>query len=375
LSDSENVDPADFLESSSKRKKVESVHDLCKPSAFTLKTFSKPKSRIQSSSVLTARPETPIINTTIKPTIVSSAPAAACRSPTLSKRSGILSSRRTRLNAPAFGSRSRAPLSLAAAVNGTLANKKHKRRSDAATLEDSKPRSWFFDIYEETDAQQEDVVNDWTMTQSARTLDISDDESKTATREERGKGKENIPPNELGTAAPAAPITVVSVQPATSRKDMMTEEPRTPLGDLNPSEYYAEGLDATSVVLVAEDMPEPEEQVAAEVLKTQTQSVDFNFNAELVASDAENQHNLMQHSELTNLISSASSTLRFAPTEHHNIEASSGLFDQYPDRSDDVENDENVEPTYQDIEIWESGSAKDEAGEIDSGECGIFAEL
>jgi hypothetical protein len=373
LSDSENVDPVDFRESSSKRKKVDTADDLCKPSTFTLKTFSKPKSRIQSSSVLTPRAETPTINTTVKPTITSSAPPAAGRSSTSSKRSGILSSRRTRLNAPAFGSRSRAPLSLAAAVNGTLANKKHKRRSDAATLEESKPKSWFFDIYEETEVQQEFVINEWTMTQSACTLDISDDESKTATREERGK--ENIPPNELGTMALAAPITIAPIQPATSRKDMMPDEPRTPLGDLNPSEYYAEGCDATSVVLVAEEVTEPEKPVAAEVLEAQTLSVDFNFNAEPVAADTGIQHNLMQHSELNNLLSSVAPILPPAPADHHNIEVGSGLFDQHRDHSDDVENDENVEPTYQDIEIWESGSAKDEAGETDSVDCGIFAEL
>ncbi|ERF75834.1 hypothetical protein EPUS_01200 [Endocarpon pusillum Z07020] len=363
LSDSENVDPIDFKAAGSKRMKTDTSDDLCKPSAFTLKTFPKPKSRISSSSILTPRPETPTINTAIKPTITSSAPAAAGRSPIKSKRSGILSNRRTRLNAPVLGGRSRAPLSLAAALNGTIANKKHKKHVDTATLEDSKPKSWFFDIYEETEAQQDFVVNEWTMTQSACSLDISDDESKAVTQDDRGK--ENVPPNEVHSLAITPSGNAPSTQAATSRKDMMTDEPRTPLGDLNPSDYYADGHDATSIVLVAEDEPEPEKPTASDAaqdLTPEAPSTDFNFSAGLPATEGE-QDKLMTKAELSSLLLGAASSL---PSEQDDVEA--GLFDRCHGGADA----ETVEPA--DIEIWESGSAKDESGDMEARDS-IFAVL
>lgn len=366
--------------------------DLCKPSTFALKTFPKPKSRITSSSVLISRPETPIINTIVKQPLPSSAPAAAGRSPTRSKRSGILSNRRTRLNAPVFGSHSRSSLSLAAAVNGTLASKKHKRSSDATTLEESKPQSWFFDIYEETDNQQDFVVKEWTMTQSACTLDISDDESKTTTREERGK--ENIPPNELHSTTSVAPLTVASATQmvGVSRKDMMTDEPRTPLGDLNPSIYYGQGLDATSVVLVAEDDPlVPNEGAAAATTATEefsttaqlpslsssSSALDFTFHADLPpppidhagSSQAAPLTNLMNTSEINHLLHRASCSFLARQHDPHHIETGH-LFDTFSatgggddDHHDDDLDAENIEPANPDcdIDIWESGSAKDEA--------------
>ncbi len=221
------------------------------------------------------------------------------------------------------------------------------------------------------------MVSEWTMTQSACTLDISDDESKTATREERGK--ENIPPIELNPVVTTAPATAATTEVPTSRKDMMTDEPRTPLGDLNPSEYFAEGCDATSVVLVAEDPADPANPAnpvpshAAEtgILINHTPSVDFNFNAEITTSAEEHDDKLMAKSELSDLLLSVSSTL---PIEHHHgVEA--GLFEKCNGGRDG----ENAGPA--NIEIWESGSAKDEAGETGDAEMGmgmcesIFAEL
>lgn len=343
--------------------KTDTSDDLCKPSAFTMKTFPKPKSRIASSSILTPRPETPRVNTAIKPTITSSAPAAAGRSPTKSKRTGILSNRRTRLNAPALGSRSRAPLSLAAALNGTLANKKHKKHVDTATLEDSKPKSWFFDVYEETEAQQDFVVNEWTMMQSAGSLDISDDEGKAVTKDDRGK--ENVPPNEVHSLTIHPSGNAPSTQAATSRKDMMTDEPRTPLGDLNPSDYYADGHDATSIVLVAEDEAEPEKPTtsdAAQDLNPEAPSPDFNFSAGVPTTEGE-QNKLMTDAELSSLLLGAASSL---PSDQDDVEA--GLFDRCHGGADA----QAVEPA--DIEIWESGSAKDESGEMEARDS-IFAVL
>ena len=98
-------------------------------------------------------------------------------------------------------------------------------------------------------------MSEWTMTQSATILDISDDESKA--KEANDRGKENIDPNELSmpvtrSMAKAAAATTTAA-PSISRKDKMTDEVRSPLSDLNPADYFAEGLDATSVVLVHDE--------------------------------------------------------------------------------------------------------------------------
>ena len=146
---------------------------------------------------------------------------------------------------------------------------------------------------------------------------------------------------------------------------MMTDEPRTPLGDLNPSDYYAEGFDAASVVLVAEDVAEPERLVAsdvAETLKSQTLLTGSGSNAEPSSTEGE-QDKLMTASELGNLLLNAAPTL---PSEHHDFEA--GLFNKCND------GDDAGVPEPADIEIWESGSANEDAGDMEARES-IFSEL
>ena len=100
-------------------------------------------------------------------------------------------------------------------------------------------------------------MNEWTISQSAVSLDISDDESKS--KERVDKGKENIDPNEV-----SVPLTrsMAAAKAASQdlRKDIMTDDTRSPLGDLNPAGYYAEGLDSTSVVLVQDEVQEVEKQ-------------------------------------------------------------------------------------------------------------------
>ncbi len=99
-------------------------------------------------------------------------------------------------------------------------------------------------------------MNEWTMTQSTTGLDISDDESKSMNKKSPSdKGKENIDPNDLNSA-PVTRSMAAAVAAAELREEIkMGDEGdlRTPLGDLNPTEFYAEGLDATSVVLVHDD--------------------------------------------------------------------------------------------------------------------------
>ena len=146
--------------------------------------------------------------------------------------------------------------------------------------ENSKPKSWFFDIYEESEQDQGDRMNEWTISQSATCLDISDDEGKS--KEHTDRGKENIDPLES-----SAPVTrsMAAAKVATQelKQDIIIDDARSPLGDLNPANFYAEGLDATSVVLVQDDAAEEEKKTQPQPTVEQSPSVaevsDFTFSA------------------------------------------------------------------------------------------------
>lgn len=91
------------------------------------------------------------------------------------------------------------------------------------------------------------------MQHSTTVLDISDDEGKTVPSD--GRGKENIPPVELGIELPSSPTTATAtatVVPA-SRKESRMEEDRAPLGELNAADFYAEDCNAFSYVVVHEE--------------------------------------------------------------------------------------------------------------------------
>ena len=184
------------------------------------------------------------------------------------------------------------------------------------------------------------------MTQSANILDISDDESKAKSKTDRGK--ENIDPNE----APSAPVTrsqaKAAVEVAASRKDLMTDEARSPLGDLNPADYYTEGLDATSVVLVQEEVSEKEEHASINNILASDTKAEFTFEAKAELENLED-----THVDLVALVASS-----VAANDLDNAET---LVDETEVR-DEAEACE--------IEIWESESAKDEQENVPEG---VFA--
>ena len=180
-------------------------------------------------------------------------PPPAGRSPK-SKRIGILSRHRvsaspfTRVDPPSFGLNKTGglPFSIDDALASMVSS--HKLRKPARTKEpvaetvlDGMPKGWMFDIH--TDGQQEEASN--LMEHSTCTLDISDDEtSKTKMFDE--ENKENIAPD----SGINAPVSNAVAAIHTSRKHMMTDEPRSPLGDLEASDYYAAGCDATSYITI-----------------------------------------------------------------------------------------------------------------------------
>ena len=142
-----------------------------------------------------------------------------------------------RINPPTFsvgGSQTSQPFSIDAALAGTVPALALKSKSGPRT------RGWHFDIHEDT--PDEEMAN--LMEHSTCTLDISDDEAGSPLKGDKDN-KENIPPVD----GPAA-VLDIATQVTATRRDMMTDEPRKPLGDLVAQDFYAADCDATSVILI-----------------------------------------------------------------------------------------------------------------------------
>jgi len=315
--DSENLDPI-LLASPKRSKGVDGsfpVKDLFKPSQFVL-TKAPPSpndigspikstslaslSRPSSRPILQARSPAPKLNTTVSKSTPLTAPAG--RSPTR-KRIGILNRRRTaspftRIDPPRFGAPapSSAPFSIDAALSGTIpsygARQAQRSRSTASDIPQSlhEPETkdtWFFDIHEDT--AEETMTN--LMEHSTYTLDISsDEESSTRSKDERGK--ENVPPmddvSQTRFSAPTSAQTQdassqdlkVRIKSSRRRREIemgAIDVDRSPLGDLAAEDFYAEGCDEASVVVVQEEAEtDVEDQEEVDVNATCT----FDFVAE-----------------------------------------------------------------------------------------------
>lgn len=338
--DSENVDPT-FAKRSKGSNVATPAKDIFKPSAFVLKAApslsATPEIRSYaspikpaSSSRRTLHPRSPVsrLNAGISKSSPIYAPAG--RSPTRGKRTGILSNRRrtvgpyARVDPPSFSLGSEAPFSLDAALKGTIpgygASRPAPKQSNALPEPDMKA-SWFFEIHEDTPEQE--MTN--LLQHSTCTLDISSDEEseRKASRERaEGRDKENIPPPD-------------DVSQTSSRRaarlgadDMVVEKERVALGEMKTSDFYAEGCDETSVILVPadeEDQPQKVE-VPSPIVK------DFALIPELSAVDSASE----TEQDIDTLISK--------PTEGSSKAAVL----------------EPMEGTGDSFELWESGSAKDE---------------
>ena len=121
-----------------------------------------------------------------------------------------------------------------------MPSRRSPKKAKSIDVHDSKAKSWNFKIYE--DSPEEELGN--IMEHSTGILDISDDEESIAKKNDRGK--ENVPPPEVASVIATAPA------PAT-RKNLMVDEPRSPLGDLEASEFFGIGVDASSVFIVPAD--------------------------------------------------------------------------------------------------------------------------
>ena len=239
--DSENIDPLVFFGSNKKAKAFDFGNTkLSKAPMFALTPTNAPSKRVEVSQIAgqKRKGEDDLSTTSSKRQEPSSAPAPAGRSPK-SKHKGLLSRRRfsanpfTRVDPPTFAQNGSLPFSIDSALAGTANGLKTKSKTKASS------KGWHFNIHEDT--QDDEMAN--LMEHSTSTLDISDDEGHGSPTKGDRDNKENIAPADYqqGGNSPS------------SRRDLMTDEVRSPLGDLNAKDYYAAGCDASSIFVVHTD--------------------------------------------------------------------------------------------------------------------------
>lgn len=179
------------------------------------------------------------------------------------------------------------------------------------------------------------------MQHSTCVLDISDDEGKPSSD---GRGKENIPPVELGISLPNS--TSSSRQQRTSRKASAVnmDEDRVPLVELNAADYYGDCCHAFSYAVVYDDVCENENTVKESKAESQTSS-----SLPLPKSHS----HVRRGSSLQNVESISAILEATAPVKSDSAEK----------QTEEIKSDSNL-----DFEIWESGSASGEAVAVENAE-------
>lgn len=262
-----------------------------------------------------------------------------------------------RVDPPAFGlsSKSAAPFSLDAALKGTLSSYTSRETvvaaepvSTSASLglgelhEGDSKSSWFFEIHEDT-AEQE-MTN--LLQHSTCVLDISsDEETETRRQRERAEGKENVPPVD-DVSQTSRPRTA---RQAAGADAIMFEKERSPLGEMNVRDYFSEGCDENSVIIVPGD---DEEEVAQ-----QPEVVAADVAVFVDASPAEEPAQVSLPALEVNDIAPVSEEL--APETSH-IKTVEELMQKSEGPAPCAALLEPMEGTGESFELWESGSAKDE---------------
>lgn len=175
------------------------------------------------------------------------------------------------------------------------------------------------------------------MQHSTCVLDISDDEGKASSD---GRGKENIPPVELGISIPNSTTTSRRNTPRKAPAVKMDED-RVPLVELNAADYYGDGCHAFSYAVVFDDEYEDENTLKESEKNSQTPS-------SLHVPRASSHSHVRRGSSLQNVESISSILEATAPVKSDPAEK----------QTEEARVDSNL-----DFEIWESGSASGEAVE------------
>ncbi|KAK4185868.1 hypothetical protein QBC35DRAFT_289123 [Podospora australis] len=304
-----------------------------KPSASS---FSRPRNFLQ--------PKSPAARLTSITTAATPRTAPAGRSPTRgSKRIGILSKRRhtQRIDPPSFGLASSVPFSLDAALKGSIpaysgSLRSSSNPSDSLVLGSGDMQSsWFFDIHEDTPEQE--MTN--LLQHGTCTLDISSDEESEKSRDRaEGRDKENIPPaDDISQTNFSRSARVLDID------DMVIEKQRGPLAEMNVADYYAEGCDEESVILIPGDEDEEEDHAESSENVRQLPPVPA-F------------HDEPRHHQEVEEQQPETHAVTLADVESVSVDDIMGNGD--PSKATAVL--EPIEGTGESFELWESTSAKDE---------------
>jgi hypothetical protein len=250
---------------------------------------------------------------------------------------------------PSFNLGSAAPFSLDAALKGTIAS--YSGRSSASALSSSLGESelnssWFFNIHEDTPEQE--MTN--LLQHNTCTLDISSDEEtelKARRARDEGLNKENIAPVDdiSQTQAPRLGATA-------GPDEMVFEKTRGALVEMNAADYYAEGCDATSVVIVAED-----DDTAETVAEEQQPASVAAFNVPAVEAVSE-----VAPEQVPLPVDDAEDLEELKVEAAISIDVLMGKVSYEPASKAAVL--QPIEGTGESFELWESGSFKDEADPV-----------
>ncbi|ATY58303.1 thymidylate kinase [Cordyceps militaris] len=332
--DWENVNPVIFTK---RAKGAAPAESIAKPSGFALEAhfssaalpdfLSMSKPVTASTPRQTLRPKSQLAKLRGPTATPKSSPVAtpAGRSPPGKQRAGLLSSRRRstgplsrvdRLSSSVLGSAKAKPWTLDGALKSTIkpATRHGKSKSRLSRgLDIGSKAAWFFEIHEDTPEQE--MTN--LLQHSTCVLDISSDEESSAKKKRDlldGCDKENTPPAGFVAQAP----------PARPRDSATMASVRSPLGALNPRDFYAEGCDESSLFVVDDD----------EETEIEDNSVLTGFQFAPTLGDAP--------------LDPVSETL-------------DELVEKPAEGSSKAVVLEPIEGAEESFELWESGSAKDEA--------------
>ncbi|KAK4160592.1 hypothetical protein QBC43DRAFT_112476 [Cladorrhinum sp. PSN259] len=345
--DFENVDPLSSKRSKGSNLDGDLTKTFFKPPTFVLtKAVSTPNinsnfavpTKPRSRSILQPKSPAARLNSLLtQPSTPLTAPAG--RSPPRgNKRVGILSRHRRhtqRIDPPSFGFNSSVPFSLDAALKGSIPaySGSLSLAPSSSTLKagSEMESSWFFDIHEDTPEQE--MTN--LLQHHTGTLDISsDEESERRVMRERAEGrdKENIPPpDDISQTSSRARVP--------DENEMMgIEKQRGPLAEMDARDYYAEGCDEDSVVIVPWD--EEDDQQNQDKIEV---------DAPVLAQHEECPQEQQVYAEPEEPVAS------LAEVESVNVDDLMGNNSSQP-----AALLEPIEGTGESFELWESTSAKDE---------------
>ncbi|EEH49692.1 uncharacterized protein PADG_05771 [Paracoccidioides brasiliensis Pb18] len=378
LSNTETINPSSlsFGPLGSKRARNHLVQVVSKPPKFTI---ASPRT---TSTTNTKCLQTPVSKIKLA-TLPNSAPlrAPAGRSPKSKSKSVKAFSRRsitsssptyTRIDPPTLFAKPhapRAPFSIADALHGTRNTASQTTKAagpsnvntnnNSNAIDKPCPKDWDFEIY--VDTEQDEMAN--LMQHSACVLDISDDEDKPRSKDERGK--ENIPPAEM--IGEALITEMGSGRNSRSRTLIMTDElqgqtqaqPRAVLGELDVALFISE-----------EDVRESErmekELEREQELKNENENENINLDTAYIAAE----HSPLSEHSIEQSQVSNHHHYQHEPQQHQHQRSNSQLASHAAISSlifgtaDGVDASSAFKaerPTNVKIEIWESESVAGEA--------------